>query len=79
MVLLKQMIEESEAGEERKQLERRKLDALLGYCETMRCRRQVLLASFGEKLRTHGTLRQLRQLPAAGRRPGTPPSPRRRP
>jgi len=48
VVLLRQMIEQSEAGEERKRLERRKLDALVGYCETMRCRRQVLLASFGE-------------------------------
>ena len=48
VVLLKQMIEQSEAGEERKRLERRKLDALLGYCETMRCRRQVLLSNFGE-------------------------------
>ena len=48
MVLLKQMIEQSEAGEERKQLERRKLDQLLGYCESMQCRRQVLLAGFGE-------------------------------
>ena len=48
MVLLKQMIEQSEAGEARKHLERRKLDQLLGYCESMQCRRQVLLASFGE-------------------------------
>jgi ATP-dependent DNA helicase RecQ len=48
VVLLKQMIEQGEAGEERKQLERRKLDQLLGYCESMRCRRQVLLAGFGE-------------------------------
>jgi ATP-dependent DNA helicase RecQ len=48
MVLLKQMIEQSEAGEERKRLERQKLDQLLGYCESMRCRRQVLLAGFGE-------------------------------
>src|SRR3546814_11151184 len=30
VVLLKQMIENSEAGEERKRLERRKLDALVG-------------------------------------------------
>ena len=43
MVMLRQMIEQSEAGEERKRLERRKLDALLGYCESTRCRRQVLL------------------------------------
>ncbi len=48
VVLLRQMIEQSEAGEERKWLERRKLDALVGYCETLRCRRQVLLANFGE-------------------------------
>jgi len=48
VVLLRQMIERSEAGDERKRLEHRKLDALAGYCETMRCRRQVLLASFGE-------------------------------
>ncbi len=48
VVLLKKMIENSEAGEERKQLERRKLDALIGFCDSMRCRRQVLLANFGE-------------------------------
>ncbi|HEY0335581.1 MAG TPA: DNA helicase RecQ [Stenotrophomonas sp.] len=48
VVLLKQMIEQSEAGEDRKRLERAKLDHLLGYCESMQCRRQVLLAGFGE-------------------------------
>ncbi|MFY2765343.1 DNA helicase RecQ [Arenimonas sp. MALMAid1274] len=48
VVTLRQMIENSEAGEERRWLERRKLDTLLGYCESTRCRRQVLLASFGE-------------------------------
>jgi ATP-dependent DNA helicase RecQ len=48
MVMLRQMIENSEAGEERRWLERRKLDVLLGYCESTRCRRQVLLAAFGE-------------------------------
>ena len=50
VVLLRQMIDQSEAGDERKWLERRKLDALVGYCETVRCRRQVLLESFGEAL-----------------------------
>ncbi|HZW17311.1 MAG TPA: DNA helicase RecQ [Luteimonas sp.] len=54
VVLLRQMIDNSEAGEERKRLERRKLDALVGYCETMRCRRQVLLASFGEEYSARG-------------------------
>ncbi|WP_374012252.1 DNA helicase RecQ [Pseudoxanthomonas koreensis] len=48
VVLLRQMIEQGEAGEERKRLERRKLDQLLGYCETAGCRRQALLAAFGE-------------------------------
>jgi ATP-dependent DNA helicase RecQ len=48
VVLLKQMIEQGEAAEERKSLERAKLDHLLGYCESMQCRRQVLLAGFGE-------------------------------
>jgi len=48
LVTLKQMIEQSESGEERKRLERRKLDALLGYCESTVCRRHLLLAGFGE-------------------------------
>src|SRR3546814_7004424 len=44
VVLLKQMIENSEAGEERKRLERRKPEALVGYCDATRCPRHVLLA-----------------------------------
>jgi ATP-dependent DNA helicase RecQ len=48
MVTLKQMIASSDAGEERQRLERGKLDTLLAYCESTRCRRQVLLANFGE-------------------------------
>ncbi|RMH92896.1 DNA helicase RecQ [Lysobacter pythonis] len=48
LVQLRQMIEQGEADETRKRLEHRKLDALVGYCESMRCRRQVLLANFGE-------------------------------
>jgi ATP-dependent DNA helicase RecQ len=47
-VLLRRMIEDGESTEQRKQLERRKLDALLGYCESTGCRRQTLLAWFGE-------------------------------
>lgn len=49
VVLLRQMIEQGEASEERKRVERGKLDALLAYCEDCRCRRQVLLANFGEQ------------------------------
>jgi len=48
LVMLQKMIESSDAGEERRWLERRKLDTLLGYCESTRCRRQVLLDSFNE-------------------------------
>ncbi len=48
MVTLKQMISGSDAGEERQRLERKKLDTLLGYCESTRCRRQTLLENFGE-------------------------------
>jgi ATP-dependent DNA helicase RecQ len=48
LVLLRQMIEQSDSGEERKRLEHRKLDALVGYCESMSCRRAMLLANFGE-------------------------------
>jgi ATP-dependent DNA helicase RecQ len=45
---LGQMIANGESSEERKRIERRKLDALLGFCESTRCRRAVLLESFGE-------------------------------
>ncbi|HZV37360.1 MAG TPA: DNA helicase RecQ, partial [Pseudoxanthomonas sp.] len=48
VTLLKQMIERGEASEERKRLERVKLDQLLAYCESTECRRRVLLAGFGE-------------------------------
>ncbi len=48
VVTLAQMIAQSEAGEERKRVERAKLDALLGYAETTGCRRQLLLRYFGE-------------------------------
>jgi ATP-dependent DNA helicase RecQ len=47
---LRQFIDESEASDRQKRIEHQKLDALLGYCETMRCRRQVLLAYFGDTL-----------------------------
>jgi ATP-dependent DNA helicase RecQ len=50
VVTLAQFIAQSESGEERKRVERAKLDALLGYAETTACRRQRLLAYFGETL-----------------------------
>ena len=50
VVTLAQFIAQSEAGEERKRLERRKLDELLAYAEATGCRRQRLLAYFGQTL-----------------------------
>lgn len=50
LVLLRQMVGGSDAGEERKRLELRKLDSLLGLCESTRCRRQTLLQYFDERL-----------------------------
>jgi ATP-dependent DNA helicase RecQ len=50
VVSLRQMLDASEAGEERKWVERRKLDAMLGYCEVATCRRQALLGYLGERL-----------------------------
>jgi ATP-dependent DNA helicase RecQ len=40
----------SEATERQRRVERQKLQAMLGYCEAIRCRRQVLLGYFGEPL-----------------------------
>ena len=45
---IRQLVAGSEAPEAQKQIERRKLDALIGFCETTQCRRQVLLSYFGE-------------------------------
>ncbi|QLF71532.1 DNA helicase RecQ (plasmid) [Peteryoungia desertarenae] len=42
------MIDESSAGEDIKRIERSKLNALLAICETAGCRRQAILAHFGE-------------------------------
>jgi len=47
---LLQLMSRSQAPPERRALERRKLDAMLGFCETAECRRQVLLRYFGEEL-----------------------------
>jgi ATP-dependent DNA helicase RecQ len=50
VVRLSRMVEESEASDEHKRMERAKLDGLLGWCEVTTCRRRHLLAYFGEDL-----------------------------
>jgi len=52
IVRLRRMIDEGEASEARKRLERIKLSSLVGLAETTSCRRKVLLEYFGEKLDT---------------------------
>src|SRR4051812_17582767 len=48
VVQLRQLIEQGEGGEEFKRLQQRKLTQMLGLCEGVSCRRQMLLAYFGE-------------------------------
>ncbi len=48
IALRRRFIDESEAPDARKRMERRKLDALLGFAESCQCRRQVLLRYFGD-------------------------------
>jgi ATP-dependent DNA helicase RecQ len=50
VVRLRQIADESDADEQYKRHERQKLDALLGWCETVGCRRQPLLEYFGDTL-----------------------------
>ena len=50
MVMLKQMLQNSEGDERHKRVEQHKLDAMLALCEETRCRRQALLRYFDEDL-----------------------------
>jgi ATP-dependent DNA helicase RecQ len=49
VIASRQMLMRSEGNDTFKFVQQRKLDALLGYCETTACRRQVLLRYFGEE------------------------------
>ena len=49
VVSMRKMLDSGDAPEERKQVERQKLDALLGFCESTSCRHQTLLRYFGEE------------------------------
>ena len=48
VVIHRQMIEESSAPLEQKRVERQKLESMLAYCESVQCRRVLLLNYFGE-------------------------------
>ncbi len=52
VVQRRRMIEQSDAPEARKRVERQKLDAMLAYCELATCRRTYLLQYFGEEADT---------------------------
>ncbi len=49
VVQLRKMISGSELSEERKMFENRRMNALIGLCESASCRRQVLLRYFGDE------------------------------
>ena len=49
VVKLRQMLEQSDAEENHKWVERHKLNAMLGLCEITSCRRHALLQYFGEE------------------------------
>jgi len=48
VVTMSQMIAQSESADERKRVERQKLESLLAFAETTQCRRERLLGAFGE-------------------------------
>jgi ATP-dependent DNA helicase RecQ len=48
----RRFIDESGASEEQRRIDHRRLNTLLGICETAGCRRQALLAALGEPLAT---------------------------
>jgi ATP-dependent DNA helicase RecQ len=54
VVMLRRRIADSDAPEARKMVERRKLDALLAFCEASECRRVALLAYLGEESKPCG-------------------------
>jgi ATP-dependent DNA helicase RecQ len=45
---LLRLLESGEATDRQRRIERHKIEALIGYCEAVCCRRQVLLGYFGE-------------------------------
>lgn len=50
VITLRQFVASSDADELHKRIETQKLERMLGYCELTSCRRQALLAYFGDEL-----------------------------
>ncbi|MDP3535550.1 MAG: DNA helicase RecQ, partial [Halomonas sp.] len=50
VITLRQMQQDSSAADRQKRIEQQKLDAMLGLCEIISCRRQSLLHYFGDHL-----------------------------
>ena len=48
VVAMRKLLDQSEGKEAFKHIQQRKLEALLGYCEAVACRREALLGYFGE-------------------------------
>ncbi|HEV2334609.1 MAG TPA: DNA helicase RecQ [Stellaceae bacterium] len=46
---LRRLVEAGDMSEAQRRIERQKSEALIGFCETVACRRQVLLGYFGER------------------------------
>jgi ATP-dependent DNA helicase RecQ len=49
VVAMRKLLDQSEGDDVFKRIQRQKLEALLGYCEAVECRREGLLGYFGEK------------------------------
>jgi ATP-dependent DNA helicase RecQ len=49
VVAMRKLLDQSEGDAAFKHIQQRKLEALLGYCEAVGCRREALLGYFGEK------------------------------
>jgi len=50
VVLRRRMLENSDADDMHKRIERQRLDTMLAWCELVTCRRQALLRHFGDEL-----------------------------
>lgn len=50
VVMIRNLLDRSDAPDKQRRIQNQKLNALLGYCETTQCRRQVMLRYFGEEL-----------------------------